>query len=44
MSINPDRDPLDIPVPGAVTDDALLGGRLQLLQPEDGYRVGKSVV
>lgn len=39
MSVSPDRDPLDIPVPGAVTDDALLGGRLQLLQPEAGYRV-----
>ena len=39
MSVSPDRDPLDIPVPGAVTDDALRGGRLQLLQPEAGYRV-----
>jgi len=32
-------DPLDIPPPGAVTDDALLGGRIHLLQPESGYRV-----
>jgi tRNA1(Val) A37 N6-methylase TrmN6 len=35
----PGRDPLDIPPPGAVTDDALLGGRIKLLQPETGYRV-----
>lgn len=34
-----ERDPLEIPSPGAVTDDALLGGRVSLLQPEDGYRV-----
>lgn len=39
MTAFPERDPLDIPAPGAVTDDALLGGRIQLLQPEAGYRV-----
>jgi tRNA1(Val) A37 N6-methylase TrmN6 len=39
MSISPEHDPLDIPEPGSVTDDALLGGRVRFLQPEAGYRV-----
>lgn len=34
----PERDPLAIPAPGSVTDDAMLGGRVHLLQPEEGYR------
>jgi tRNA1(Val) A37 N6-methylase TrmN6 len=38
MSALPDEDPLDIPRAGEVTDDSLLGGRVQLLQPENGYR------
>jgi tRNA1(Val) A37 N6-methylase TrmN6 len=37
MTARPEEDPLDIP-PAGVTDDALLGGRIQLLQPESGYR------
>ncbi|MGE5537297.1 MAG: tRNA1(Val) (adenine(37)-N6)-methyltransferase [Gemmatimonas sp.] len=38
MAAMPEEDPLDIPPTGGVTDDALLGGRIHLLQPENGYR------
>jgi tRNA1(Val) A37 N6-methylase TrmN6 len=38
MNAELDRDPSSIPA-GGVTDDALLGGRIRLLQPQDGYRV-----
>lgn len=31
-------------VPGTLTDDAFLGGRLQILQPEKGYRAGIDAV
>jgi tRNA1(Val) A37 N6-methylase TrmN6 len=31
-------------VPGSMTDDAFLGGRLQILQPEKGYRAGIDAV
>ncbi len=31
-------------VPGSLTDDAFLGGRLQILQPEKGYRAGIDAV
>lgn len=39
MNADAERDPFDIPPAGAVTDDALLGGRIRLLQPQEGYRV-----
>ena len=39
MSAAAEPDPLDIPPTGHVTDDALLGGRVRLLQPQEGYRV-----
>ena len=32
MSAAAEPDPLDIPLTGHVTDDALLGGRVRLLQ------------
>jgi tRNA1(Val) A37 N6-methylase TrmN6 len=35
---------LDKPLPADVTDDAFLGGRLQLLQPRHGYRAGIDAV
>jgi tRNA1(Val) A37 N6-methylase TrmN6 len=38
MTALPEGDPLDIPAAGGVTDDALLGGRVRLLQPNNGYR------
>jgi tRNA1(Val) A37 N6-methylase TrmN6 len=38
MGALPDEDPLNIPRADEVTDDSLLGGRVHLLQPEDGYR------
>ncbi|HTI87953.1 MAG TPA: methyltransferase [Alphaproteobacteria bacterium] len=38
MAALPDEDPLNIPSASDVTDDSLLGGRVHLLQPEDGYR------
>jgi tRNA1(Val) A37 N6-methylase TrmN6 len=43
MNAEVERDPLKMPSAISptweVTDDALLGGRLQLLQPQNGYRV-----
>ncbi len=31
-------------LPSSLTDDAFLGGRLQILQPEKGYRAGIDAV
>ena len=31
-------------VPNSLTDDAFLGGKLQILQPEKGYRAGIDAV
>lgn len=39
MSVEAERDPFNTLPTGEVTDDALLGGRIRLLQPQDGYRV-----
>jgi tRNA1(Val) A37 N6-methylase TrmN6 len=34
----------EVPLPAATTDDAVLGGRLQLLQPVDGHRAGHDAI
>jgi len=40
----PDDRPAAAPVPPDVTDDAVLGGRLRLLQPKRGHRFGHDAV
>jgi tRNA1(Val) A37 N6-methylase TrmN6 len=42
--IMPPPPPTSAAVPASLTDDAFLGGRLNLLQPEKGYRAGIDAV
>ena len=44
QAVSPQPDPKQEAMPASLTDDAFLGGRINVLQPEKGYRAGIDAV